>query len=443
MSTKSNSSRYVAIGLMLFALFFGAGNLIFPAAMGQNAGVNVWWALLGFCITGVGLPVLGVMAMGYSGCRNIQELASRVHPWYGLFYTILSYLAIGPCFAVPRTGTVSFEIAVRPFLPEGSADMVLPIFLAVFFAITFWFSATPSKLVDRVGKLLTPALVLTLALFILQSFVSPMGEPLAASEAYGTPSAAVVTGILDGYNTLDAIASLVFAVLVISAVKDSGITSDKAVVKQVYKSGILAGVLLALIYMFVAKIGAESVTAIGMQDTGAPVLAESAKVLFGNSGALLLAVIVLLACLTTAIGLVTCCASYFLSLTGKFNYVIWAALFSVISYLIGLFGLKTIIVSTIPVLMFIYPLCMALMALAFLHNFFDGRQCVYVCTMAFTFVMALISGLETAHVSLGGLGTFLSENVPLYSSGLGWLSFAVAGAIVGLFWKTIKPIPAK
>ena len=440
MSTKSNGNRYIAIGLMLFALFFGAGNLIFPAAMGQSAGVNVWWALLGFCITGVGLPVLGVMAMGYSGCRSLQELASRVHPLYGLFYTIISYMAIGPCFAVPRTGTVSFEIAVRPFLPEGISEIALPIFLAIFFVITFWLSATPSKLVDRVGKLLTPALVLTLGLFILQSFVVPMGEPQAASKAYATPTIATIQGILDGYNTLDAIASLIFAVLVISAVKESGVVEKGAVVKQVYKSGLLAGFLLSVIYAFVAKIGAESVTAIGMQETGAPVLAESAKVLFGNSGALLLAAIVLLACLTTAVGLVTCCAAYFQKLTGKLSYVTWAALFCVVSYLIGLFGLKTIIVSTIPVLMFIYPLCMALMALAFMHNWFDGRQCVYVCTMAFTFVMALISGLETANVSLGNLGSFLHETVPLYSSGLGWISFAVAGAIVGLFWKTIKPI---
>ena len=440
MSTKSNGNRYIAIGLMLFALFFGAGNLIFPAAMGQSAGVNVWWALLGFCITGVGLPVLGVMAMGYSGCRSLQELASRVHPLYGLFYTIISYMAIGPCFAVPRTGTVSFEIAVRPFLPEGISEIALPIFLAIFFVITFWLSATPSKLVDRVGKLLTPALVLTLGLFILQSFVVPMGEPQAASKAYATPTIATIQGILDGYNTLDAIASLIFAVLVISAVKESGVVEMGAVVKQVYKSGLLAGFLLAVIYAFVAKIGAESVTAIGMQETGAPVLAERATVLFGNSGALLLAAIVLLACLTTAVGLVTCCAAYFQKLTGKLSYVTWAALFCVVSYLIGLFGLKTIIVSTIPVLMFIYPLCMALMALAFMHNWFDGRQCVYVCTMAFTFVMALISGLETANVSLGNLGSFLHETVPLYSSGLGWISFAVAGAIVGLFWKTIKPI---
>lgn len=158
MSTNRNG-RFIAIGLMLFALFFGAGNLIFPAAMGQSAGENVWWALLGFCVTGVGLPLLGVMAMGYSGCRDLQELAGRVHPWFGTFYTVVCYMAIGPCFAVPRTGTVSFEIGIRPFLSADATGVALPIFLAVFFAVTFWFAASPSKLVDRVGKLLTPALV--------------------------------------------------------------------------------------------------------------------------------------------------------------------------------------------------------------------------------------------------------------------------------------------
>ena len=113
---QPSSKRFIAIGSMLFALFFGAGNLIFPAAMGQSAGANVWWAVLGFCVTGVGLPLLGIIAVGYSGCRDLREVASRVHPLYGLFYTVVCYMAIGPCFAIPRTGTVSFEIAVRPFL---------------------------------------------------------------------------------------------------------------------------------------------------------------------------------------------------------------------------------------------------------------------------------------------------------------------------------------
>ena len=258
---QPSSKRFIAIGSMLFALFFGAGNLIFPAAMGQSAGANVWWAVLGFCVTGVGLPLLGIIAVGYSGCRDLREVASRVHPLYGLFYTVVCYMAIGPCFAIPRTGTVSFEIAVRPFLGADPSAFALPIFLAFFSGISCWLAASPSKLVDRIGKFLTPALLVTLAVMIVMSFATPMGDFQAPGKAYDEPIKAAFQGVLDGYNTLDAIAALVFATLIVNSVKEIGFTDPKAISSQVMKSGMLAGLLLALVYIFIAKIGAESVAA--------------------------------------------------------------------------------------------------------------------------------------------------------------------------------------
>lgn len=436
---ENSNKRYIAIGLMLFALLFGAGNLIFPAAMGQNAGVNVWYAVLGFCVTGVGLPLISIAALGYSGCLDLEEAAGRVHPWYGVFYSVVSYLAIGPCFAAPRTGTVSFEIAVKPFLGSFSPDIALPIFLLVFFLLTYWLAATPSKLVDRVGKILTPALLAVILLLIVQSFISPLGTPQAPTKNYATPVTAVMQGILDGYNTLDAIASFIFATLVISFVKEGGVTQPKAIMKQVLLSGSIAVALLAFIYIFIAKIGADSVTQLGILETGAPVLAGSAKILFGNLGAAILAVIVLLACLSTSVGLVTCCAAYFMRLLGHFSYKTYAVIFCVISYLVGLFGLKTIIVSTIPVLMFIYPLLVALICLIFLDEFFGGRQCVYAWTIAFTFVMATINLLETAGVNLGSFETMLQTYVPLHTFGMGWIPFAAVGFVIGLIWKAAVP----
>ena len=435
---ENSNKRYIAIGLMLFALLFGAGNLIFPAAMGQNAGVNVWYAVLGFCVTGVGLPLISIAALGYSGCLDLEEAAGRVHPWYGVFYSVVSYLAIGPCFAAPRTGTVSFEIAVKPFLGSFSPDIALPIFLLIFFLLTYWLAATPSKLVDRVGKILTPALLAVILLLIVQSFITPLGTPQAPTKNYATPVTAVMQGILDGYNTLDAIASFIFATLVISFVKEGGVTHPKAIMKQVLLSGSIAVALLAFIYIFIAKIGADSVTPLGILETGAPVLAGSAKILFGNLGAAILAVIVLLACLSTSVGLVTCCAAYFMRLLGHFSYKTYAVIFCVISYLVGLFGLKTIIVSTIPVLMFIYPLLVALICLIFLDKFFGGRQCVYAWTIAFTFVMATINLLETA-VNLGSFETMLQTYVPLHTFGMGWIPFAAAGFVIGLIWKAAVP----
>lgn len=436
---ENSNNRYIAIGLMLFALLFGAGNLIFPAAMGQNAGVNVWYAVLGFCVTGVGLPLISIAALGYSGCLDLEEAAGRVHPWYGVFYSVVSYLAIGPCFAAPRTGTVSFEIAVKPFLGSISPDIALPIFLLVFFLLTYWLAATPSKLVDRVGKILTPALLAVILLLIVQSFISPLGVPQAPTKNYATPVTAVMQGILDGYNTLDAIASFIFATLVISFVKEGGVTQPKAIMKQVLLSGSIAVALLAFIYIFIAKIGSDSVTQLGILETGAPVLAGSAKILFGNLGAAILAVIVLLACLSTSVGLVTCCAAYFMRLLGHFSYKTYAVIFCVISYLVGLFGLKTIIVSTIPVLMFIYPLLVALICLIFLDKFFGGRQCVYAWTIAFTFVMATINLLETAGVNLGSFETMLQTYVPLHTFGMGWIPFAAVGFVIGLIWKAAVP----
>ncbi|MCH4178712.1 MAG: branched-chain amino acid transport system II carrier protein [Megasphaera sp.] len=431
---EKNGSRTVAIGLMLFALFFGAGNLIFPASMGQNAGSNVWWAVIGFVITGVSLPVLGVLAMGYSGCKNLEELAGRAHPKFGLFFCVISYLTIGPFFATPRTGSVSYEIAVRPFLGDGASYGIMVGFMVLFFAISYWLSATPQKLVDRIGKILTPALLLVILLLIVKSLITPMGDPQVPTAHYATSTLAAVQGFLDGYNTMDAIASLVFSLLVIDAVKEDGITDPKGITKEVFKAGLIAGACLGFVYIFISYLGATSVPAIGMQDTGAPVLSLSAMVLFGNVGALILAVIVLLACLSTSVGLITSNAVYFNDLVGHLTYKQWVAVFTLISFGVALFGLKTIISAAIPVLMFIYPLIISTIILTFLHNLFGGRQCVWAWTTAFTFVPALVTGFQTAKVSLGPIDTFF-QSVPLAEYGMSWLCFTIAGFVIGLIWK--------
>ena len=284
--------------------------------------------------------------------------------------------------------------------------------------------------------------MLTLGALIVKSVVDPLGVPQAAQPNYAGVLTATVAGILDGYNTLDAIAAFVFATLVTNFVREGGAKTAKEVTSQVYKSGILAVSLLAVIYFFIAKIGAESVTAIGMQDTGAPVLAETAKILFGNFGAILLSVIVLLACLTTSIGLITCCAAYFMRIVGRLTYKQYCLLFTIVSFLIGMFGLKTIIVSTIPVLMFVYPLCVILIVLLFTDKLFDGRQCVYAFTTAFTFVMAAVSGLETAGVNLGTISEAIKAYVPLAQYGLAWVPFAVTGYVLGLAYKAAVPCKA-
>ena len=429
-----STRAYLAIGMMLFALFFGAGNLIFPAALGQQAGSNVGWALLGFVLTGVGLPLLGVAAMGYSSCKDVEELASRVHPIYGLLYTISLYLSIGPMFATPRTGTVAYEIAIKPFT-EGLSMNMEPIFLALFFGVSLWLSISPQKLVNRIGNILTPALLLVILLLIVKSFMTPLGGYAVPQPTYGDASKAVLQGFLDGYNTMDALASVVFAILVIDFVRLSGATSRAVVTKTVMEVGAIAVALLGIVYVFIANIGATSVERFGLFDTGAPVLSVSANYLFGGFGQIILAIIVLLACLSTSIGLITSCGTYFHKLTPKISYKLYVVIFSVAAFGLSMFGLKTIISAAIPVLMLLYPLTIVIILLALLHNVFGGRRCVYAWTMAFTMISALMTGLETAGIAPVALEQLFTQYIPFQAAGMGWVSFAVLGFVVGLIHK--------
>ena len=429
-----STRAYLAIGMMLFALFFGAGNLIFPAALGQQAGSNVGWALLGFVLTGVGLPLLGVAAMGYSSCKDVEELASRVHPIYGLLYTISLYLSIGPMFATPRTGTVAYEIAIKPFT-EGLSMNMEPIFLALFFGVSLWLSISPQKLVNRIGNILTPALLLVILLLIIKSFITPLGGYAVPQPTYGDASKAVLQGFLDGYNTMDALASVVFAILVIDFVRLSGATSRAVITKTVMEVGAIAVALLGIVYVFIANIGATSVERFGLFDTGAPVLSVSANYLFGDFGQIILAIIVLLACLSTSIGLITSCGTYFHKLTPKISYKLYVVIFSVAAFGLSMFGLKTIISAAIPVLMLLYPLTIVIILLALFHNVFGGRRCVYAWTMAFTMISALMTGLETAGIAPATLEQLFTQYIPFQAAGMGWVSFAVLGFVVGLIHK--------
>ena len=429
-----STRAYLAIGMMLFALFFGAGNLIFPAALGQQAGSNVGWALLGFVLTGVGLPLLGVAAMGYSSCKDVEELASRVHPIYGLLYTISLYLSIGPMFATPRTGTVAYEIAIKPFT-EGLSMNMEPIFLALFFGVSLWLSISPQKLVNRIGNILTPALLLVILLLIVKSFITPLGGYAVPQPSYGDASKAVLQGFLDGYNTMDALASVVFAILVIDFVRLSGATSRAVITKTVMEVGAIAVALLGIVYVFIANIGATSVERFGLFETGAPVLSVSANYLFGDFGQIILAIIVLLACLSTSIGLITSCGTYFHKLTPKISYKLYVVIFSVAAFGLSMFGLKTIISAAIPVLMLLYPLTIVIILLALVNNMFGGRRCVYAWTMAFTMISALMTGLETAGIAPVALEQLFTQYIPFQAAGMGWVSFAVLGFVVGLIHK--------
>ena len=427
MQNKLPFSRYFVIGVMLFALFFGAGNLIFPAALGQNAGSNVWMAVTGFLITGIGLPFLGILAMGLSGSKNLEELASRVHPLYGIIFTSLLYLTIGPFFAAPRTGAVAYDIGIAPFVSEGYGQIGLIVFTALFFIVTLWFSLNPAKLVDRVGKILSPAIIVLIFILLVMVIVKPLGSIEAPQEAYA--NGAFMKGFMEGYNTMDALASLVFGIIVINSIRAMGITSTRGILMASAKSGLIATIFLGIIYVGVAYLGATSTGAFGLFDTGGPVLGKASFYYFGTVGTVMLSVIILLACLTTSIGLMTACGEYFHTLVPKVSYKMWVLLFSLVSFVIANFGLSNIINYSIPVLMFLYPLAVALMLLTFLSKLFNHSRLVYIAAISVAFLISIIDGFKTFCDLLGmeyfgwlaHIVSFYERVLPFYKNGLGWL----------------------
>ncbi|WP_051532280.1 branched-chain amino acid transport system II carrier protein [Brackiella oedipodis] len=446
---KSNNSSplvlFLATGLMLFALFFGAGNLIFPALMGQQAGQNVSSAVLGFVITGAGLPLLGVAVIGFSKVRDVRVLASRFHPVYGVLFASALYLSIGPLFATPRTATVAYEMGVKPILinvgigheAEHSAAYLL-IFSIVFFAIACWFSLSPSKLIDRIGKILTPVLLICIIALVVTTLVSPMGSLQEATKSYSaTPW---VTGFLEGYNTMDGLAALVFAIIVIGALREAGLKETSSLMRFTMGAGVIAAVILGLVYAAVAYMGANSVAELGMLDNGADVLAKITYYYWGTYGNVLLFVIILLACLSTAIGLITANAEFFHRLLPQMSYRNYVFLFTLISCAFANYGLSGIISLSIPVLMLLYPLSIVLIILAFFNKVFGGRRAVYVCSLSLTLVVGLLDAYKAALAeNPDAFAASIDQWLPWYGIGLGWIVPAAVGFVLGLALSTIFP----
>ena len=237
------------VASMLFGLFFGAGNLIFPVHLGQMAGSNVWPAVVGFCVTGVGLPLLGVAALGISRSSGLFELGSRVGRSYSMFFTCLLYLTIGPFFAIPRCATTSFTVGLEQVLPEGSTQLYLLIFSALFFAAALFFSLRPGKILVWVGKILNPCFLVFLGILVVVATLDPGAaiSDVAPEGAY--VSQPFFTGFLEGYNTMDALASLAFGIVVVQTIRGLGVTEPDAVARSTVRAGIFSCLFMAGIYI--------------------------------------------------------------------------------------------------------------------------------------------------------------------------------------------------
>lgn len=426
------------VGLMLFSSFFGAGNLIFPPALGQAAGDHFWSAAIGFCVTGVGMPLLGIIAMALTKNDNPNALADRVHPTFAKIIVMLAVLTIGPLFAIPRTGAVSYDVGIRPFVPADYYTLGLALYSLFFFIVTYILSINPSKLVDWLGKVLTPLLLLSLAILIIKVLLAPMGAMQPATGDY--IQLPFLRGFQDGYNTMDLLATLLFGATVINAIKLKGITDDRLLTKICVYAGLIAAFFLALIYIALSYTGATSVSILGISPNGGVALADIANYYLGSAGNVVLCLMIFFACLTTSIGLTASAASYFTKISGeRVQYQRFVLLICAFSFAVSNVGLTNIISFSIPVLCALYPIVIALVLLGVSSKLFNADQRVYRCCLFLTTIFAILDGLKAAGIKLPALETVLGSTIPLYAEGFGWIVPALIGVSIGLIWKMFAP----
>ncbi|AUS97240.1 branched-chain amino acid transport system II carrier protein [Clostridium thermosuccinogenes] len=438
MKEKLGFKSNLLIGSLLFGLFFGAGNLIFPVQMGQLAGKNTLHATIGFLITGVGLPLLGVIAATLAQSVNLFDLAKPVGRIYPVLFTCMLYLTIGPLFAIPRTATVAFEVGLNPFIDEKHLQIGLFVFSLIFFAVTLYFSLKPGRILDWVGKYLTPIFVVLLSILLIATYVSPMGQASQYAPQRDYIAKPFFTGLLNGYNTMDALASLAFAIVIISNIERLGVKNPKRKAIETCKSGLVCLVGMSAIYASLAYMGATSLGSVSSADNGGKIMSMVSEHYFGFIGKVLLAAIVTVACLKTAIGLITSCSQMFNEMFPKsISYNKYALIFTFFSFIIANFGLNKIIQLSLPVLMFLYPLAIVLIILSLLTPIINKQREIYrwtttltVIAASFDFCNALPAGLKETPI-IKAIIDFAHMYLPGFDYGFGWIIPALGGFVIG------------
>ena len=425
---KLSKKKMLLVSFMLFSLFFGAGNLIFPPFLGQNAGSQTPLAMLGFVITAVILPVLGVIVV--AKFDGLDKLAQKVDSRFAIVFTILIYLSIGPGLGIPRAASVPFEMAIAPYLPEGASfAFFMLMYSLVFFLIAGWLAMTPNKLIDRIGKFLTPSLLILLT-FLFISFMLN-GNKVVADPQLAYQSGSTVTGFLEGYQTMDTIAALNFGLVIATTLRSLGVKENKGVIHYTIVCGLFAGTILALIYGMLSTMGMMSSGIYAIQENGAWTLRCIVHQLFGEPGALLLAAIFTLACLTTCVGLITSISQFFSTLTHRLSYRKWAAMIVVFSFAVCNQGLTTILGISVPVLNAIYPISIVLIVLGLCEKWISNNRYIYPVTVGGVGIISVIYALDQIHVPLGPV-TALCHHLPFYSLGMGWVTVALILVVLSL-----------
>lgn len=425
---KLSKRKLLVVSFMLFSLFFGAGNLIFPPFLGQNAGAVTVSAMAGFLTTSVILPVLGVVVV--AKFDGLEKLGRQVGKRFALVFTLLIYLSIGPGLGIPRAASVPFEMAVAPYLPEGAdTTLWMAVYSLAFFLVALWLCLNPGKLVDRIGHVLTPTLLILLGVLFVSFLVRGHVSVAGAQEEYR--AAPFLKGFTEGYNTMDTIAALNFGLVISTTLGAFGLRERHDRIRHTIFAGILAGTILALVYAMLSYMGMCSSGVYEIQDNGAWLLRSIVYQIYGTPGAILLAAIFTLACLTTCVGLINSVSQYFSVLFKGVSYRMWVFVIAGFSFFVCNLGLDMILSISIPVLNAIYPVAIVLILLGLTHGLWRTNPFIYPLVVAGTGIVSVLYALDEAKLPLGIVGK-LARRLPLFGMGYGWLSVAAVMLAVGI-----------
>ena len=415
MNRKKHVTDSIVVGFALFAMFFGAGNVVFPPYIGMHAGEQWANGFLFYFIADIGLALVAMFAILHAGGADnitgrIGHVASKV-----LMCAVI--LCIGPMVAIPRTAATTLEMSVTPFF-SGMSPVVFSI---IFFAVILLLSIKQSAVIDIVGKILTPALLIGLLILIVKGFVSPIGDIVDTGVS---ASEVTVNGIKSGYQTMDVLAAMAFGIIILSSADEKGYTDSKSAAKMIGIAAALSGVLLLIVYFGLTYLGATASTVFPTDISRANLVIGIVELLLGKAGLIIFAIVIALACITTAVALVSSAASFFAKLANdKISYSVFVVVICVSSAVISNLGLDMIIAIATPVLDIVYPPMLVLILLSWFGD--KLHKSVYVSSVAGSLIASVL-----ATASLYGMNVPVIDSLPLASLGLGWLTPAAVFGLV-------------
>ena len=419
-------------GLLLFGIFFGAGNLIFPPTLGVQSGEQFLPAIAGFVFSGVGIAVLTLIIGTLNPKGYIYEISKKISPLFATIYLAALYLSIGPFFAIPRTATTSYAVGISPLLAEADKGLGLIVFTLIYFVAAYLIALNPSKILDRIGRILTPVFaLLIIILVILGAFKYGANAPQTATEAYQT--SAFGAGFLEGYNTLDALASVAFSVIAVQTLKQLGFTSKKEYISTIWVVGIVVALGFSALYIGLGFLGNHFPVTEESMKGGTPgvyILSQATQEIFGSTAQLFLAAMVTVTCFTTTVGLIVSTAEFFNGRFPQIGYKIYATVFTLIGFAIANLGLDAIIKYSVPVLVILYPITITIVMIVIVNKFVPLSKPGMQLTMGLVTAIA-VTGVLASSFEITTL-TNLINSLPFANASLPWLVPAIIGILLSL-----------